>query len=134
LSHSATDVIHFHEAFETIVSIYQERALLGGLDPMEFSTKPDSHKQQTGRTTPRPSTSDFICDVELAALRSLPPLELACFNQFYKSGSMVVSDPEPKLAKHDTSMRQLMGAALIQRGIFPLSEYLTPSNRQAPIG
>lgn len=96
-----------------------------------------------------PSVSDFISDVELAARRTLTIEELAYFNRYYKTSSVIVCETEAEefdnaLNTHiasfpedqqssmfamDSKVREKVGTALISSGMGSLIEYLTPSGR-----
>jgi hypothetical protein len=89
--------------------------------------------------------SDFICDVEIAARRSLSPLEYQYWLQFYQSLEVVVSSRPEILESGDTSLsahiatfsgdhrerivmldkrvRQKLGARLIEVRVFPMNIY-----------
>lgn len=126
-----------HVAFSSTISLYQEHKENGGLGPWvedapEFT----------------PSISDFICDVELSAQKTLDEIELAYFNKVIKTGVLVVSENEGsdfdnelhaylrnrsdseriRLANTDLSVRAKLGAHFIKAGIYPLTTYLTPTN------
>lgn len=81
------------DIFAKVGSVYQERnQASGGISAQEYSQGAEVGKAtNTGSSqTVQPSSSDFICDVEIAARRCLNSGELAYFNLFYKSGAVVI--------------------------------------------
>lgn len=99
----------------------------------------------TGRScVVQPSISDFICDIEIAARRSLTTTELWYFNKYYKLCVVLVEEgnteplqnhiqamPEKyrkAVAVVDGRMRAKLGARLIDVSIWPVEAYLHPED------
>jgi hypothetical protein len=127
-------------AFQTIISLYQEKSSSSGLiRAVEYNEKSQTGKVTfTGRScVVKASDSDFICDVELVARKTLSPFEWGYFVKYYKSSNVVVISPEDipaggkdeKLQEHiesyrpegqetvarfDKHFREKVGKALIQ--------------------
>lgn len=118
-----------HTAFSSIVSFYQEHKHNGGLYPLAENATV--------------STSDLLCEVELAARRTLDSAELHHFEQYMKSGVLVVEDADSSefdnelhtmlnslpenlqevTAATDARVRAKLGRHFIAAGIYPLSKY-----------
>ena len=103
----------------------------------------------SGRTpTPSaPTVSDFICDVELGARKSLTVSEMVYFDSYLQSGRIVITEQGEALFDKDTrefcktqdfqvlarlgeiheAVKAKLGAYFIQSGIYPLSKYLKPT-------
>ncbi len=142
-------------AFRMVMPAFQEAYYTSwnhsGPKATDYSTNNGVGKAtHTGRSCMvRPSDSDFICDVQIAAKRVLDTFELDYFNKFYDSCAvMVQSDSDVAeagmdraLAQHlagipedirdevvemDASVRNKLGKRFIEVGISPLSEYRFP--------
>jgi hypothetical protein len=110
------------KSFATIVSLYQERKDVGGLEPMLLD--PNDEPQQPG-LSPKPSISDFIVDVELTAKRVLDEQELRFFHHWFRSLKVLAtSDP---IMFTDKVVRTKLGRGFVERGIYPIQKYLTPN-------
>lgn len=138
-------------AFERVVSRYQEsRFSSGDLGAMAYGLGAEVGKAtNTGSSSMiTPSDSDFVCDVEIAAYRSLSYTELDYFNHYYKSGNVVVeqgdegllnahldsypAESREQVAEFDLRMRTKMGARLIQIGLYPTEFYMETVDVRAP--
>jgi hypothetical protein len=130
-------------AFESAICRYQESVASSGvLGAIQYHKGAEDGKAtNTGSSqTIKPSTSDFIADIEIAARRSLDTGEHAYWTMFYKSCQVVV---EPKdtgclkehiesfpekyreaVASLDNRMRRKLGSRLIAVGIVPINKYL----------
>lgn len=107
----------YNEAFNTTVGLYQEIKHSGGLNSVMGNG---------------PSLSDFLADIEIAAIRSLSDEQLIFFNHFYKEQRIV--PPETGLSSSlkyfeqlDMGTRNALGAKLLENGIYPTTKYFTPS-------
>lgn len=81
----------------------------------------------------RATSSDFIADFELAAIRVLEPFELAYFNLVFVRGREEIDEalqkawPERRYHKFCNHLAEVMGFALKARGLFPLKAYFRPT-------
>jgi hypothetical protein len=145
------EITSAHNAFEEIVCRYQECvAASGGIGCINYGKGAEAGKStHSGSSqTVKPSDSDFICDVEIAARRCLESAELSYFNLYYKSCAVVV---EPKdvdclkehiesfpdkyqeaVASIDNRVRLKLGSRLLANGIHPYNEYIQSVDVRAP--
>jgi hypothetical protein len=135
-------------AFETVMSSYQEKVLTSGsVRNINYGSNNGGKATHTGRPcVTGPSLSDFICDVEIAARRSLSPLQYRYFRDNYQSVNLVVlSRPDQieegvdsRLSEHidsypleqqstiailDGRVRRNLGAQFMRVKLFPLNIY-----------
>lgn len=133
------------KAFDDIVSVFQEWVV----SPCDVQAIKYGRGAEVGKATHvgnskqiRPSASDFVCDVSLAARRCLTRDQYAYFRKYYESAYVVVvpedvsslqghvdSFPESQraaVASLDGKIRRTLGAELIRVGIYPFSEYVRP--------
>lgn len=122
LSQSFTSQLSGIEAFNTVIPVYQEVVSTGG----GLDTGSQYEADFGNSSIIIPSKSDFICDIELAAKRSLNPTEYSYFLRWYKTGLLMVDQPLIFLFDLDHDVRTKLGAELISRRISPLNEYLAP--------
>lgn len=139
------------KAFEFIVSSYQERVMNSGtIGAMAYDSGAEQGKAtNTGSSqTVQPSNSDMICDVELAAKRSLKPSDWAYWKLFYKSCDVVVEPGDKELlaahinsfsemyreavASIDRRVRVTLGAELKRCAIYPLNVYMSSVDVRNP--
>lgn len=133
---------------------YQERKCSSGdlhaCDYSKLAKRGDATHTGSGCVVV-PETSDFIADVELAALKSLTAPELRYFQVFYASGKVVVltqhdineakcdwqleqhiaSVPDHLQARYramDTRVRTTLGERFMASGISPTSVYFRPTD------
>lgn len=67
----------------------------------------------------KPTLSDLVCDVEIAARHALTQAERTHFKAVYLTMGLSADSP-----RGDDAMRTKLGAAFIERGLFPLPLYL----------
>lgn len=150
-----TGSVLYRHAFGAVISKFQEQlASSGTLGAMQYGKGSDAGKATyTGAMAViKPSDSDFICDVELAARRVLDKGELAVFNVKYKSCAVVVDDTEPEgsdecfeehifsypeekrvaVRRLDNRIREKLGKQLIEVGLYPVEEYRKPVDARRP--
>jgi excisionase family DNA binding protein len=135
-------------AFRSILSAYQEAGEASGSIKAIDHTEPQGGKaDHVSRTSMvRPTTSDLICEVEIAARRCLSSGELAYFTLYYKTADVVVNTlprgaddkaleehvetfsekQRPAVHSLDLRMRNKLGRRFIEIGLSPLSAYLEP--------
>ena len=136
-----------NRAFEQCVCAYQEKVETSdAIKATDYEQGTEAGNATfTGRScVVQPSISDFICDIEIVARRSLTAVEFWYFNKYYKSCVVLVEEgsTEP-LQNHiqsvpekyrkavaivDARMRAKMGARLIDVGIWPVEAYLYPED------
>lgn len=136
-----------NRAFEQCICAYQERVQASGtIQATDYEQGTEAGNATfTGRScVVQPSISDFICDIEIAARRSLTTVELWYFNKYYKSCVVLVEEGNTEPLKNhiqsmpekyrkavaivDGRMRAKMGARLIDVGIWPVEAYLAPED------
>jgi excisionase family DNA binding protein len=133
-----------HLAFTEIMSAYQERVDTSRSIPAIDHSEPRGGKASYEHrpSVVQPIVSDFICDTEIAARRSLISAEFGYWTLYYKSCAVVVeagdtdclqehvnSFPEKyrkAVASIDKRIREKLGAHLLKVGIYPLNVYLEP--------
>jgi hypothetical protein len=113
------------EAFEAIIPVWQEtRFASGGLDAMNYSRNEGGSASNTAcSSVVRPSKSDFVCDVEISARRSLSEKQLAYFNSYYRDGYGQLTEVSAECALLDLETREVLGARLLRVGIYPKGRY-----------
>lgn len=80
------------------------------------------------------SPSDFICDVELTAEKSLTETELHFFRLLYIDKSSELAEltkdksPDNKTIKLKHSVQEKLGLAFKVRGVYPIAKYLKPKD------
>lgn len=131
-------------AFESVICAYQEQtAASGAISAAEYGREAGAGKAtHTGSgCIVKPGGSDFLCDVEICARRSLNSGELAYFNTFYKTCDLVVEPGNTEclqqhiesfpdkyraaVASLDSKVRLKLGARLLEAGISPVSAYMS---------
>jgi hypothetical protein len=113
------------EAFNAVIPVWQEtRSASGGLEAMDYGKNQGGFASNTAcSAVVRPSKSDFSCDVEIAARRSLEAAELAWFNEFYRDAYGQIDDVPEHMAELDLLVREKLGARLLRVKIAPLGRY-----------
>lgn len=139
-------------AFQSIIPVYQEVVSIGG--GLGVDDSPNGPSATRSSAIVQACDSDFICDVDISARRALTSKELWYFNQFYKSGQLLLSDTEyehsgfdvnlenflllfkcesrAELAEMDNNIRHKLGQRLIDAKIYPLRRYFTPVDTRVP--
>lgn len=139
-----------HSAFRDTISLYQEKVQGSGLiGCMDYATSGNQGGKatNTGRSCfISASDSDFICDIEVAARRTLAEAEMLYFKKYYVSGQVVVLTdadvrdegkdefleghinkfPEPwrpVVAVIDRVIREKVGRVLIQSALHKYHNY-----------
>jgi excisionase family DNA binding protein len=134
-----------HFAFTSVISAYQEAAEASGHIRAIDYTQPQGGDNSFKSCVVRPSTSDFICDCEIAARRCLTSGELAYFLWYYKPPRPMVivsvlpnGNADEPLGQHiqtfaekqwsavwslDNRMREKLGRRFIESKIFPSQAY-----------
>lgn len=139
------------EAFELTISVYQEKVAASGMiSAMNYGQGAESGKAtNTGSSqTITASDSDFICDVELAARRSLLKGDHSYWLLYYKSLDLVVAPSDTELlaahidtfpehqraavASIDKRMRETLGEELLRIKVSPMSVYRKSVDVRAP--
>jgi excisionase family DNA binding protein len=132
-----------HLAFTEIMSAYQEKVASRSIPAIDYSEPRTGKATYTKRPcVVGPNVSDFICDTDIAAKRSLISAEYGYFCLYYKSCAVVVetgdtaslqehidSFPEKyrlAVASIDNRVREKLGAHLLKVGIYPMNVYLEP--------
>jgi excisionase family DNA binding protein len=132
-----------HLAFTEIMSAYQEKVASRSIPAIDYSEPRTGKASYTKRPcVVGPNISDFICDTEIAAKRSLTSAEYGYFCLYYKSCAVVIetgdtaslqqhidSFPEKyrlAVASIDNRVREKLGAHLLKVGIYPMNVYLEP--------
>jgi hypothetical protein len=113
------------EAFNAVIPVWQETmAASGGLDAMNYGKREGGFASNTAcSAVVRPSKSDFVCDIEIAARRSLEVAELRWFKKFYKDAYGQIDEVPEHMAELDLAMREKLGARLLRVKIAPLGRY-----------
>jgi hypothetical protein len=113
------------EAFNAVIPVWQEtRSASGGLEAMDYGKNQGGFASNTAcSAVVRPSKSDFSCDVEIAARRSLDAVQLAYFNKFYRDSYGQLDDVSAEYAELDLTVREALGASLLRVRIAPLGRY-----------
>jgi hypothetical protein len=113
------------EAFNAVIPVFQEvKYASAGLDAMDYSKNQGGFSSNSAcSAVVRPSKSDFVCDCEIAARRSLDPAQLAYFNKFYRDGYQQIDEVSAEYAELDLSVREALGARLLRVRIAPLGRY-----------
>ena len=138
-------------AFERIISEFQEAKDSSGLlSATDYSKNAEAGKATSTKNSQQiqPSVSDFICDVEIAARRSLTETQLAYFKRHYLSANVVVTVGEDEsLRAHlstypesqqlevlafDIEMRQALGKRFVDVELFPYETYMQPVDVRRP--
>jgi hypothetical protein len=139
-------------AFDEVVPAYQDRAsgtgYIRAVDYGKLENK-GGRATHTGNTFKvKATTSDFVCDVEIAARRSLSQSELGYFKKYYLQQYLSIADPDDKqdwyqgadkyllahlltfdensretVAEFDQNLREKLGAEFIRVGLNPVSKY-----------
>lgn len=137
------EVTSAHNAFEETVCRYQECvAASGSISAINYGKGAEGGKStHSGSSqTVKPSDSDFICDIEIAARRCLEPAELSYWNLYYKSCAVVVepNDDMDCLQQHiesfpekyqeavgsiDNRVRLKVGLRLLATKVHPFNLY-----------
>lgn len=138
-----------HKAFESVVCRYQEsKDTPAGLQAINYEKASKSGHASKTTSKIRPTTSDFICDIEIQAKRCLTSAEHGYWTLYYKSCAVVV-EPGDKdclkahvesfpqkyqaaVASIDKRIRLKLGARLITVGISPFSEYVREFDTRQP--
>ena len=139
------------QIFQEIVNIYQEKnESSGDLQAIDYAQGAQSGKasHSSASCIVRPSASDFIADVQIAARNCLAPGELAYWSRYYKTGEVVVVTESDKneagcdawLEAHvmsfpshlrtavrslDSKVREKMGRQFEKVDLHPYSKYVT---------
>lgn len=141
--------------FARVVCKYQEaRYGSGDLAAMLYEQGGGKATNTGSSQTVKPSLSDMVADVDIAARRSLAPGEVAYWKTYYESGLVVVESPESmgdgkdvSLEKHiasftkskrnavrslDFKVRYKVGCRLVYSGVSPIDVYMKPVDVRVP--
>jgi hypothetical protein len=109
--------LRFIKVFYSVFDKYQSGAIISGSIPaLKPSRNPGAVPSGRASGRCKPTASDFIADVELAAKHVLNPSQL---RTFFKMASMI---RVPDTTKFNI-VADLVGSEFKRRGIYPLKQY-----------
>ena len=111
----------WRQAFDSVIDIYVSVKSTHGSNRNIDYQKLEQTKGNSSHKIVRPSPSDFICDVELAAAKTLNEVELIIFRQCFME---FTHDPDTVKEKYMTSIKEKLGLIFMEKlKIYPTSSY-----------
>lgn len=127
----------YRAVFRKIMSYYDEIKSSHGTQSCEVIYQAIERGTTKIKYNPRvitTSPSDFICDVEITAEKTLTEKEFSFFRLLYINKNSDVNDltkdksPDNKVIKLKHTIQEKLGLAFKVRGLYPLAKYLKPKD------
>jgi hypothetical protein len=122
----------YRSVFRKTISFYDELVVSNGTNSCEGlykSMNKDGSRIKYNPKIIRATTSDFVCDVEVAAKQTLSKEEHRFFSLVYIKKDQEICDllkdksPNNKFNKLKQSLQEKLGQAFKVRGLYPMAKY-----------